>query len=164
MSSINGFGTTFYGKCDYSSDGTYITTYWIILVYLPIIPLYSARILHVTPASFTKNSEYQYQRLPIHWQQVGRIWGFILVVVLGCIVCSFGLEQLEKAYAGYFDGIGTAVLIWYVLIMASIPHILRHRAKKKVGFNTTPAVSQPIKWIIGLFLISLTIFILMNHR
>ena len=30
MFTLNGFGTTFVGECDYEPDGTYITTAWIV--------------------------------------------------------------------------------------------------------------------------------------
>jgi len=47
MFTLNGFGTTFVGECDYEPDGTYITTAWIVVLWIPLIPLYSARILSV---------------------------------------------------------------------------------------------------------------------
>lgn len=43
MSSINGIGTNFYRECDFGDDGTYVATYWLIFAYVPLIPLYSAR-------------------------------------------------------------------------------------------------------------------------
>lgn len=49
MFTLNGFGTTFVGECDYDPDGTYITTAWIVALWIPLIPLYSARILSVEP-------------------------------------------------------------------------------------------------------------------
>jgi hypothetical protein len=43
---FNGIGTTHYGKRNTEPDGSYITTVWFVLFYLPILPL---RSLHVRP-------------------------------------------------------------------------------------------------------------------
>ena len=32
---LNGFGTTFYGKRAFESDGSYVTTKWIAIAYFP---------------------------------------------------------------------------------------------------------------------------------
>ena len=47
MSTINGIGTKFLGECEHHADGSYIATRWFTFVYLPVIPLYSARILGI---------------------------------------------------------------------------------------------------------------------
>lgn len=46
---LNGFGTTFYGKRDFRADGSYITTEWIVLAYLPLIPIRSLRVSYRGP-------------------------------------------------------------------------------------------------------------------
>ena len=41
---LNGIGTAFYGKRDFCADGTYITTEWITVLYIPLVPLRSMRV------------------------------------------------------------------------------------------------------------------------
>lgn len=44
VSSLRGTGTMFYGECDYRQDGSYITTRWITLIYVPLWPISSHRV------------------------------------------------------------------------------------------------------------------------
>lgn len=44
MSSFYGCGTTFYGERDFLIDGTWVTTEWLTLFYVPLVPLRSVRI------------------------------------------------------------------------------------------------------------------------
>lgn len=43
-SSINGTGTKAYGKRDFRTDGSFITTKWITFLWIPLIPLRSMRV------------------------------------------------------------------------------------------------------------------------
>ena len=42
---LNGIGTTLYGAREFLPDGSYITTEWLVLIYVPVIPLRSIRML-----------------------------------------------------------------------------------------------------------------------
>lgn len=143
MSSINGFGTTFYGECDYQPDGTYLTTYWIILAFVPVIPLYSARIMQTESSFLGGGSLYHYQKLPIHWPQVLRVWGFAAGVVVGFVACLAVVDGIPGAQD---KGYAAAILMLYMIGVLLLPHFLRHRAKKRVGFSPNlirkPAVSK----------------------
>lgn len=77
MFTLNGFGTTFVGECDYEPDGTYITTAWIVALWIPLIPLYSARVLSVEPTMLS-GTNYQIIKQPVHWGQARRIWAYTL--------------------------------------------------------------------------------------
>jgi hypothetical protein len=46
---LNGIGTTFYGQRDFRADGTFITTEWLVLVYIPFIPFRSLRVRYQGP-------------------------------------------------------------------------------------------------------------------
>ena len=47
---INGFGTKFYGSANHGTDGSYVVTKWVVLAFLPIVPLGSLRVLPVSQA------------------------------------------------------------------------------------------------------------------
>ena len=40
---INGVGTRFYGECDWRRDGSFQTTEWLVLMYVPVVPFKSLR-------------------------------------------------------------------------------------------------------------------------
>jgi hypothetical protein len=42
--SFNGSGTTIYGKRDFLTDGSFVTTKWITFLWVPLIPLSSMRV------------------------------------------------------------------------------------------------------------------------
>lgn len=45
--SFNGFGTAYYGECDFRTDGSYVTTEWISAFLLPILPFISVRLIRM---------------------------------------------------------------------------------------------------------------------
>lgn len=87
MLSINGFGTTLYGKRDvHPTDNSYIATKWIILLFVPIIPLGSYRVVKVKQKFLTLDSpRYYMTSVSLHRQQVRNIylvvWGPVLFII-----------------------------------------------------------------------------------
>lgn len=96
MYSLNGIGTTLYGKRDVHPDGSYIATKWFILFLLPIIPLCSYRVWRgETKASFPipgAKTEYKMIEVPLNWRQVFNtyavIWGGSILAI--CLLIYFG--------------------------------------------------------------------------
>jgi hypothetical protein len=43
--SIYGFGTRYYGERDYRKDGSYLTTNFFCLLFFPIFPLHTVRVI-----------------------------------------------------------------------------------------------------------------------
>ena len=48
---FNGIGTMFCGQREFRKDGTYITTEWIVLCYVPIVPIRSIRVKYLGPGA-----------------------------------------------------------------------------------------------------------------
>ena len=46
---LNGIGTTFYGQRDFQPDGSYLTTEWLVFLYVPLIPIRSLRVVYRGP-------------------------------------------------------------------------------------------------------------------
>src|SRR5450432_1294976 len=90
---LNGIGTSNYGARDFRLDGSYVTTSWFVLIFVPIFPLKSQRIL---PTGNNKNWGVYFSReylvlekLPLNWAQVlsvygwyAAVWGFSALVIL----------------------------------------------------------------------------------
>lgn len=133
--SFQGFGTTFYGKRDFRPDGTYITTEWIILFALPVIPLRSMRVQYRGPAErrfsigFGSSESYSvYGKTHPDIRQVVCTYAFIASLV-GWAVFAVWL----------FGGSTTDVAVYSILALATlpgiIPYLLRRSARRKVGIR-----------------------------
>jgi hypothetical protein len=90
--SLNGFGTTIYGKRAFWPDGSYIATKWVILFWIPLVPLRSMRIKKVgpsdiLPACFTRDrwsTQYlMYSKEPLNLKQVVFIYSYVLLLIGG---------------------------------------------------------------------------------
>lgn len=89
--SINGTGTLYYGSAEPHPDGSSITTEWITLFWLPLIPLRSMRIWYVGQEkkpwwSNQTVTHYKVLRVPLHIPHVikayaisGAIFGFLAI-------------------------------------------------------------------------------------
>ena len=42
---FNGIGTTYYGQRDFGPEGSYVTTEWFVVLFVPLIPIKSLRVL-----------------------------------------------------------------------------------------------------------------------
>ncbi|MFK8001692.1 MAG: hypothetical protein AB8H86_19010 [Polyangiales bacterium] len=78
LSSINGIGTAIYGERDRAGDGSYVTTHWIIALFVPIFPLGAYRVINNGGGSYTFFSK---ERLG----PIARAWRFAMpaLVMLG---------------------------------------------------------------------------------
>ena len=91
-SSVSGIGTKYYGKRDVEPDGSYITTLWIIILWVPLIPLASYRILIVSGSEM--HQEYVVRRVPFCYLQVGKIYGLIVLFLAVGLGLSYLLVTL----------------------------------------------------------------------
>ena len=94
---FNGTGTRYYGEREHDIGGTYITTKWIVVVGIPILPLSSWRVypigdnqyvdtsyFHGREASFGSQT-YQATRVPLNWRQVRNVY-LVTLGVSGTII------------------------------------------------------------------------------
>jgi hypothetical protein len=94
--SFMGFGTSIYGKRDFHSDGSYTTTKWVTLLWVPIFPLVSLRVGKMRPGPgtaeprltkhyvghfFSWTTKYWvYSEEPINKKQVLFVYAFVLLL------------------------------------------------------------------------------------
>jgi hypothetical protein len=96
---FNGCGTRFYGQQDRAADGSYVTTEWITLVYVPLIPIRSFRVLPVGKgANYVIHSSQSYQtlRVPLHWPQVRNVYFIAAPIIL--LVLYYNRQSIENWY------------------------------------------------------------------
>lgn len=91
MFRFNGIGTTIYGKREINpEDGSYLVTKWFTLLYFPIIPLGSYRVIKEKQNFFAGHSKYQMKKAPPSVRQIiftyMAWWGIpVALVFLGLI-------------------------------------------------------------------------------
>ncbi len=88
MQSINGIGTTLYGKREVNFlDNSYIATKWFIVFFLPIYPLESYRVINVKRKFFSRQpATYQMTKVSLHKKQIINtylaVWGTLIVLII----------------------------------------------------------------------------------
>jgi hypothetical protein len=114
---FNGTGTTVLGKRDFLLDGTYITTAWLTVCWIPVAPLESYRISSRGLSSFLIH-----EVLPLNRKQVAFTYSYAILYV-GCFVfaCCYCIPS---------DGVGLLYAIMLAPIL--IPMSLRYYARRKV--------------------------------
>lgn len=81
MWSINGFGRTFYGKREFDSDGSFITTKWLIFAFIPVSPAHSARV-RVIDSLGPVGLEYEIlEELPVCWKQALCVYAYVFGLI-----------------------------------------------------------------------------------
>ncbi len=79
--SFNGFGTKFYGRREREPDGSYISTLWVVLLHLPVLPLMSVRMLPIEGSAaigIYSSRRFRQQRVPLNWKQVLSVYAVVL--------------------------------------------------------------------------------------
>jgi hypothetical protein len=102
---LNGIGTKYYGQRAIRQDGSFVTTEWFVLLYVPIFPLGSYR---VRPTGERQNfllyvsTKYFVERIPLCWPQIrnayavsGTIFGLLMLALFGSIQPVF--EETSKS-------------------------------------------------------------------
>lgn len=94
--SANGFGTTFYGKRDFLPDGSYITTEWVVVLFCPVFPLKSLRVIRKGSTSIPYGTQTHYEVLRETWPnltQVAYVYGFVVLCVFWIVAWSYFLSR-----------------------------------------------------------------------
>jgi len=92
MSTFNGIGTKFYGSTDYGTDGSYVTTNWVVIFYLPIIPIESFRVLEEGSTNYIiyDSQNYKAIKIALHKRQILKTYcwtyGIIILIVTSALI------------------------------------------------------------------------------
>jgi hypothetical protein len=90
---FNGTGTKYLGQRERDMGGTYITTKWVVVLMVPIIPLSSWRVFPLEAEQFhdhmplvgrdASHSEQSFQatRVPLNWRQVLNTYAVTIAVI-----------------------------------------------------------------------------------
>ena len=93
--SVNGFGTTYYGHAEWRRDGSYITTEWIVFLFVPIIPLRSYRVKLVYGETLV-HAKYDGYRVPLHFRQILTTYGVAVAALFGIVAFFLILDVIFR--------------------------------------------------------------------
>ena len=140
--SIQGFGTAWYGQSDYRADGSYVTTEWVVAALLPLIPLRSLRVnpnlgpdqaardLRDSWPGMYRKQTYLIESggVKLNWLQVLRTYAFLgLLSLWGYVVWALAESVIFGGQKWFFFA-----LLASFSLPSSIPFLLRRRARSRV--------------------------------
>jgi hypothetical protein len=119
-SQVNGIGTTYYGASERQPDGSFVTTEWLILLNIPLVPLRSLRARYLGESHNWNRSSKSYAILgpaPLDKGQVLRAYAWLLIpMILITVLVAAGAA--EAAAILMIAGIGFWVLVFPSLYKA----------------------------------------------
>jgi hypothetical protein len=75
--SLNGCGTRYYGRRDVQQDGSYVTTNWVSLFFVPVLPIASYRVLPIAGGYnyiVSRSRNFLARRIPLCLEQVRNVY------------------------------------------------------------------------------------------
>ena len=94
---LNGTGTKYLGEREHDIGGTYITTKWVVIFMIPIVPLSSWRVFPLNEGSFNDHTPlvgreasessqaFHATRVPLSWRQVLNVYAIAVPVVVAIV-------------------------------------------------------------------------------
>ena len=132
---FHGIGTTTYGQRDYWPDGSFITTEWFVIGWVPIVPLGSQRVSY-TPsnprATFDQRSRfYVYETFDVDWRQALSVYLWS-VFAFGPVIVWIVFEDTISKRLGDQGRDWAAGLCLVLMALACVfPYLLRRRVKRR---------------------------------
>ena len=95
----NGIGTRYLGASDRHDDGSFVTTEWFVLFYVPLLPLKSQRVVYIGDYSSGGQSIQSYsvrEPAPLDKRLVGIVYAWLFVpLALAAVILSIGSGATE---------------------------------------------------------------------
>ena len=119
-SSYNGIGTKYYGAADRQSDGSFVTTEWIILLDVPLIPLRSQRVNYLGESREGRKSTKLYTiiaEVPLDKKLVLTTYILLMApLIFGCILMSSVMAGTSEVASSLCTSVVLAVMVFWVIV------------------------------------------------
>jgi len=129
---FHGIGTMVYGERDYWPDGSFVTTEWFVVAYVPIAPIISKRISYMHNgeyATYDASGYFVYETLPLDRKQVASVYGWFAAIIAPFVVLVTFPDALAKLL-GDKDRAAALCLLLAAIAFVS-PYFLRRWAKRR---------------------------------
>ena len=142
---FNGIGTKFYGQRDFRTDGSYITTEWLVCLYVPLIPFRSFRVRYRGPVEprwylglgYSDSYAVYEEHFPPHWKQVLYTYGYMAITtgwvyfVVSIAPSIFPALVPDALVPDALDTVYSNCVVFITCVIPiPAPWILRYYAKK----------------------------------
>ena len=131
---LHGIGTMEYGKRDFWPDGSFVTTQWFVILFIPILPLVSKRVSFTGSPNYVTydtSGKYVYDPSVLNVKQVLSMYGW-LGSLIGTIVMMGALDDIISKKGGDAD-MAVGLCLGCLPIILALPYVLRRRAKKRMA-------------------------------
>jgi hypothetical protein len=127
---FHGVGTMVYGERDYWPDGSFVTTEWFVVAFVPIVPIISKRI------SYTRNSDYAtfdrsgywvYETLPLARRQVLSVYVWFVAVLAPLLLWGTFRDRFSQVLGD--EDLAAGVCLFCSAIAFVFPYFLRRWVK-----------------------------------
>ena len=139
LATLNGFGARVYGRSEPQTDGTYVTTHFLVAVFLPVVPLAQYLVSDATSATGSKSGWYFLGKVPMSWWL--RTWN--RVVMLG-VLTALGLSGAHALHSARYQNVYVVNPLPAPVRVAIGPVELEVAAGKRRSLEV-PAGMQPVK-------------------
>jgi hypothetical protein len=129
---FHGIGTMTYGQRDYWPDGSFVTTEWIVVAWVPIAPLSSMRLARTNGGKplARRNSEgyYVYEETAPNPRQVVSVYCW-----LACFIGVFvALATAEDRLPRLLGDLAAPVSLFALGIVLAWPYLIRRWTKRRL--------------------------------
>jgi len=130
---VHGIGLTTYGQRDFWPDGSFVTTEWFVLAWVPLIPICSKRVSYTRESDYAtydaNGGFYVYETMAVDRRQAlfTYVW---LICVLGPIIVGTTFSETFGRLFGDEDRAG-AVCLGTSAVAFIFPYFLRRWVKRR---------------------------------
>jgi hypothetical protein len=135
---VRGFGALNYGQREFRPDGSYVTTLWVVCLYVPVIPLHSKRIRPTGEvkyyALFPRRTYSLLQKTKPNLKQVASIYAWF-----GAELAIFVTAKVLQSWLIAVPGI-LLIGLPFLLRKGALNRMRAETIRKEMGF--TPELSD----------------------
>jgi hypothetical protein len=147
-----GCGDVFYGERDYWPDGSYLTTRWLALLYVPLVPLESLRVRELGsakteyhgPIVSTSQNYRVYAAAEPHKRQVFFVYGFLTFVAAwmwGLLWTAVNVLHVDKLPKNWDTVVLVVIVLFGVAVAFSIVWAVRRWGHERAT-GSAPTMEQ----------------------
>jgi hypothetical protein len=141
-----GWGLRHLGRADYKEDGSYVSTVWLVIFFIPILPLRSQRIRDIDTRQGSSHGElitrYEIiETVSLRFTQIALVYFAAIIFIAYCVAVVYALilgpisRGEDPGFLAFLRMIATIPLILGPAFL--VPHyfdkLVRMRCLKKLG-------------------------------
>ncbi len=140
---LNGIGTTYYGRCRFRADGSFETTAWIVLIWVPIFPLRTVRAMRIPSADQTNGITsitglHEIERVSLNFMQIFRTYCAFLLCIFWLLIVGALILAIPTGDSSWVLAIKLTIIPFTLVIPQYFIYLWRRQAEAKSTGRTVP--------------------------